>query len=169
MSTKLTRKSPVAGYELVDSHSLALTLATETFRGRMVGWLLTQLKKDGFEGLKANQLTFLGSLDCGENFAAGLARTLGISRQAVHKTIRELEGAGWLETRPDDKLGNQRVIVFTEEGERMMTRAREYFLVLDTLLLQQYGEGILADLQKLLNFDPLIQRSSRSTKADLDS
>lgn len=154
MSTKLTRRSPVAGYDLVESTSLALTQATETFRTRMVDWLLVQLEADGFAGLKANQLTFLGSLDCGVNFAAGLARTLGISRQAVHKTVRELEGAGWLATRPDAELKNQRVIVFTDEGERMMSCARQYFLELDRSLQHQFGEKFLTEVESFLDFDP---------------
>ena len=154
MSTKLTRESPNAGYDLVDSHALSLTQATETFRDRMVLWLLSKLREDGFAGLKVNQLTFLGSLDCGVNFAAELARTLRISRQAVHKTVKELEGAGWLATRPDEALGNQRVIVFTDEGERMMSCARAHFQTLDSLLAQEFGEETLAELQKLLSFDP---------------
>ncbi|MGB7320209.1 MAG: MarR family winged helix-turn-helix transcriptional regulator [Albidovulum sp.] len=154
MSTKLTRTSPTAGYDLVDSHALALTQATESFRERMLVWLLSKLWNDGFEGLKASQLTFLGDLDCGVNFASELARTLRISRQAVHKTVRELEDVGWLVTRPDEALGNQRVIVFTEEGERMMSHARAHFLTLDTLLMQKFGEERLAELQGLLSFDP---------------
>lgn len=154
MSTKLTSRSPNAGYDLVDSHALSLTQATETFRDRMVQWLLSKLREDGFSNLKASQLTFLGSLDCGVNFAAELARTLRISRQAVHKTVRELEGAGWLATSPDEALGNQRVIVFTDEGERMMSCARAHFLTLDTLLAQEFGEERLAELQNLLSFDP---------------
>ena len=154
MSTILTRKSPTAGYDLVDSHALSLTLATESFRDGMVTWLISKLRNDGFDGLKASQLTFLGSLDCGANFAAELARTLRISRQAVHKTVRELEGAGWLATRPDDTLGNQRVIVFTEEGERMMSRARAHFLTLDGLLVQKFGEKRLRELLDMLSFEP---------------
>ena len=154
MSTKLTRKSPSGGYDLVDSHALMLTQATEAFRDRMVLWLLSKLREDGFPALTASQLTFLGSLDCGVNFAAELARTLRISRQAVHKTVRELEGAGWLATRPDEALGNQRVIVFTDEGERMMSCARAHFLTLDNLLAQEIGEERLSELQNLLSFDP---------------
>jgi DNA-binding MarR family transcriptional regulator len=154
MSTKLTRKSPTAGYDLDESHALALTQATEVFRDRMIVWLLSKLTNDGFEGLKASQLTFLGSLDCGVNFAAELARTLRISRQAVHKTVRELETAGWLATRPDEKLGNQRVIVFTEEGERMMSHARAHFLEFDTLLLREFGKERLVEFQGFLSFDP---------------
>ena len=155
MSTRLTRKSPAAGYDLVDSQALALTQSSEAFRDRMVKWLLLRLEDDGFQGLKTNQLSFLGSLDCGVNYAAELARVLGISRQAVHKTVRELEPAGWLTTRPDRQLGNQRVIVFTDEGERMMSLARAHFLELDNQLVKKFGKKRLADIQKLLLFDPL--------------
>jgi len=154
LSTKLTRTSPTAGYDLVDSSALALTQATESFRERMVVWLLSKLWDDGFESLKASQLTFLGSLDCGVNFASELARNLGISRQAVHKTVRELEVAGWVATRPDNALGNQRVIVFAEEGERLMSHARAHFSTLDILLIERFGEDRLAELQELLTFDP---------------
>lgn len=154
MSTKLTRSSPNAGYDLVDSRALALTQGADSFRERMVHWLLFKLHDDGFQGLKAGQLSFLGSLDCGVNYAAELARSLSISRQAVHKTVRELEGAGWLATRPDAALGNQRVIVFTDEGERMMSHARAHFLVLDSMLERQFGAETLAALQAVLGFDP---------------
>ncbi len=155
MSTKLTRKSPTASYDLVASHSLALTQSCEDFRARMVNWLLLQLEDDGFQNLTPSQLSFLGSLDCGVNYAAQLARVLGISRQAVHKTVRELERAGWLTTRPDEQLGNQRVIVFTDEGERMMSQARLHFLKLDSQLIKIYGKKTLDELQKVLQFDPL--------------
>ena len=154
MSTKLTRKSPNAGYDLVDSHALSLVQATETFRNNMVGWLLSKLREDGFSDLKASQLTFLGSLDCGANFASELARTLQISRQAVHKTVRDLERAGWLETRQDEARGNQRMIAFTNEGERMMSCARRHFLNLDDLLKQEFGAERLVELQEVLSFEP---------------
>ncbi len=154
MSTKLTKKSPQAGFELVDSQALALTQATLSFRKKMVDWLLHKLSEDGFYELTASQLEFLGSLDCGANYAAQLARGLGISRQAVHKTVRELEKEGWLHTEPDRQLGNQRVILFTTEGERMMSLARSHFLQLDTLLLAQFVKDDLSTVTRLLKFDP---------------
>ncbi|MEN8832782.1 MAG: MarR family winged helix-turn-helix transcriptional regulator [Pacificibacter sp.] len=154
MSTEFTRLSPNAGYELVDSHALSFTQAADSFRDRMVHWLLSRLHDDGFPELKSGQLTFLGSLDCGANFAAELARRLRISRQAVHKTVKDLEAAGWLTTQPDAELGNQRVIVFTDEGERMMACARAHFLTLDTQLMQTFGAEKLAAVRDVLNFDP---------------
>jgi len=154
LSTKLTKKSPLAGYDLAASHALALTQSSEMFQQRIVAWLLLKLAEDGFDELKASQLSFLGSLDCGTNYAAELARALGITRQAIHKTVRELEGAGWLATKPNAQLANQRAITFTTEGERMMSRARLHFLELDTILIKQFGEDSLATLGRLLAFDP---------------
>lgn len=157
MSTKLTKsnnKSPVAGYELLDSHSLVLTQSVRGFQSRITSWLIEQLARDGFENLTASQLSFLGSLDCDKNHAANLARALGISRQAVHKTVRELERLGWLSTVPDENFGNQKMIIFTLEGERMMASARQLFFDLDKVLLKQFGEKGLQNLEKFLQFDP---------------
>lgn len=158
MSTKFTRKSPLVGYDLADSHALALAQTTELFRDKMVKWLLLKLAEDGFDELKANQLTFLGSLDCGANYASELARALGITRQAIHKTVRDLEKAGWLATKPNDQLGNQRAITFTAEGECMMSCARSHFLELDAILIEQFGKANLATLDRLLAFDPATPR-----------
>ena len=120
----------------------------------MVDWLLVQLEADGFGTLKAAQLSFLGTMDCGANFGSELARTLGISRQAVHKTVRDLEQAGWLRTQKNENLGNQRVIEFTDEGERMMACARKHFLRLDEQLEERFGESELNTFFELLAFDP---------------
>ena len=127
MSTKLTRNentSPRASFELPNSHSLSLTMAMDEFQKRIIDWLLKRLIEQEFSELTPGYLTFLGALDCGPNYASKLARGMGISRQAVHKKIKELESLGWLETKTDTDVGNQRVILFTREGERMMSSAR---------------------------------------------
>ena len=132
MSTKMTT-SP-HGFDLAESGSLSLIHAIGAFQTRLLNWLVEELHGEGFEGLTGSMLTFLGSLDCGENHASALARTMGISRQAIHKQIRELEALGWLLTKPHPVKGNQRVIVFTAEGERMMSVARKRFAALDAKL-----------------------------------
>lgn len=154
MSTTLTRKSPEAGFDLVDSHALGLTMGMDGFKGRITAWLVERLSEEGFGQLTGAHLGFLGALDCGPNHAANLARGLGVSRQAVHKTVRELERLGWLSTEPDETLGNQRVIRFTVEGERMMALARQHLAELDQLLLAEFGEDKLNQLACLLSFQP---------------
>lgn len=153
MSTKFTKKSP-SGLDLVDSHALALTQAMRGFQGRMIAWLLDELAAEGFAPLSAGQLTFLGTLDCGANHASEIARRLGMSRQAVHKVVRELEKAGWLTTEPDAQLGNQRIIRFTPEGEAMMASARHLFARLDKRLLSAFGENGVRALHRFLDFEP---------------
>ena len=122
------------GFDLADSGSLALIHALNGFQARLLDWMVGELLAEGFEGLTGTMLAFLGQLDCGDNHAAALARRLGVSRQAIHKQVRELEAMGWLETRPHPEKGNQRVIVFTAEGERMMSVTRARFAALDRKL-----------------------------------
>lgn len=157
MSTKLTtedKKSPQAQFDLPNSHSLTFTLAMDDFQKRMIEWLLDRLIDQGFVDLSAGHLTFLGALDCGPNHAAELARGMGISRQAVHKKIKELEALGWLQTVSDTELGNQRVILFTAEGERMMSCARKHFAELDKALLAQFSEGEVELFHRFMEFVP---------------
>ena len=153
MSTKLTT-SPVAGYELVNSLSLQLLQEMSAFQTRLASWLLNRLHHNGFDQLTLSQLQFLGLLDCGTNHAANLARDLGISRQAVHKIVRELENLGWLETLPDPTLGNQKTINFSIEGERMMALARQYFQQLDRELIEFNGVDDLNRMIRILTFQP---------------
>lgn len=127
------------GFVLADSGSLSLIHAIGGFQSRLLEWLVGELRNEGFEELTGAMLTFLGSLDCGENHASALARTLGISRQAIHKQVRELEALRWLRTTPHPNKGNQRVIVFTAEGERMMSVARTMFADLDAKLEAALG------------------------------
>jgi len=150
LSTRLTRKSPQAGYELLESRSLAILYGLDAFQDRVLDQLVENLTAQGFEGIKRGHITFLAALDCDANHAANVARRLNISRQAVHKTVRELEVKGWLETQKNPDLRNQRTIHFTHEGERMMSLARHFFFELDDRLLATVGDKGLACVETLL-------------------
>lgn len=134
MSTKLTRTGGQPAYEMAESRSLKLVHLATNFERRAQKWLVDLLHDRGFSGLTPSQLNFLGALDCGPNNASKIADDLGISRQAVHKTVKELEKCGWLQSEADQILRNQRVITFTVEGERMMSEARALFKELDDKL-----------------------------------
>ena len=149
MSTKFT-KPPRAGVDLVDSRSLRLVFQLDGFRDRLLDWLLQRLRADGYTDLTARHLAFLGELDCGPNHAAEIARRIGVSRQAVHKSVQELSALGWLETPRHPALGNQKVIAFTEAGERLMAQARQHFAALDEVLVERFGAAVLDDLDALL-------------------
>lgn len=153
MSTELTR-SPRAGYDLVDSRSLKLMFQLDHFGQGLMTWLLGQLAGDGFADLTAKHLSFLGALDCGPNHASELARRMGVTRQAIHKSVRELGDLGWLDTVQHPDLGNQKVIEFTEEGERLMSRARFHFAQLDQQLETRFGVDFLDQVLGFLSEPP---------------
>jgi DNA-binding MarR family transcriptional regulator len=134
MSTKMTTINPSPAYEMADSRSLKLVHLASIFEKRAQKWLIDLLHSRGFTELTQSQLNFLGALDCGPNYASQVANQLGITRQAVHKTVKELETCGWLQTSSDPIRRNQRIITFTEEGERMMSEARALFKELDDIL-----------------------------------
>ena len=134
MSTRLTSENSSTAYEMADSRSLRLVHLTSSFEKRAQKWLVGLLRGRGFTELTQSQLNFLGALDCGPNNASQIASTLGITRQAVHKTVKELETCGWLKSETDPIRKNQRIITFTNEGERMMSDARALFKQLDEKL-----------------------------------
>ena len=149
MSTKFTRTSPLAGYDLVESNSLDVLIGLGAFRDTVLNWLVRSLSEHGFKSLSASQLGFLGALDCGPNHAAKLARDLGISRQAVHKITKDMVANGWLEMLPDPDFGNRKAIQFTSEGERMMSLSRSLFLELDAKIEATCGSEVWGVLEKL--------------------
>ena len=154
MSTKLTTKRSAPAYEMADSHSLRLVHLATNFERRAQRWLIDLLHGRGFVDLTQSQLSFLGALDCGPNNASQIANDLGITRQAVHKTVKELETCGWLESTVDPIRRNQRIITFTDEGERMMSEARALFKQLDAKLFAGWDpeklEAVFALLQSPL-------------------
>ena len=155
MSTKLTTFKNPPAYEMAESRSLKLVHLTSNFERRAQKWLVDLLHGRGFDGLTRSQLSFLGALDCGPNYASKIADDLGISRQAVHKTVKELETCGWLQSEADQVLRNQRIITFTDEGERMMSEARALFRELDQRLFAGWDperiDAVFALLQSPLD------------------
>jgi DNA-binding MarR family transcriptional regulator len=154
MSTKLTTSNTSPAYEMADSRSLRLVHLASSFEKRAQKWLVDLLHSRGFDELTQSQLNFLGALDCGPNNASQIANDLGITRQAVHKTVKELESAGWLESNADPIRRNQRIITFTDEGERMMSEARALFKQLDERLFADWSstqiDAVFALLQNPL-------------------
>lgn len=130
MSTALTNNAP----QMVDSLTLRLYHASRAFQSRVADALVTVLQARGHQGLGAGQLAFLAELDCGANHAAEMARRAGVSRQAVHKQVKELVARGLLEFSVDDTRRNQKVISFTTAGTALMAECRQLLAEMDDAL-----------------------------------
>ena len=147
MSTKLTS----GNVPMVESQSLQLVLAAAQVHEKISLYLSNALKKKGYKLASPSVLNFLSTLECGINYGSEIARTLGVSRQMVAKTVKELCHADYLAQR--EGKGKQKEIVFTKTGEHLMSDARQLLADIDTILNKEVGEMELkttvTDLQSI--------------------
>lgn len=83
--------------------------------------ILESLEKEGFSALSPSLLSIFAHLAESEPMSvSSLANTLGVSRQAMHKSVTILEGLDYikLETRSGNR--KEKIIVLTDRGEALV-------------------------------------------------
>lgn len=134
---------------MADSLTLRLLHACRAFQARIADGLALELGARGWNGIGPSQLAFLAELDCPSGtHASEAARRLGISRQAVHKLLRELAGMGILSVSDDPARGNRNTIAFTPHGMALMAECRTILAEMDAGLLRRLpeAESVIASL-----------------------
>jgi len=142
MSTRFTKR----GVPLVESQSLQLIQSATKFKDEMTDYLSRQLVSKGYTSLTPSLLSFLGILECDANYGSEIARRLGVSRQMVAKTVKELCRLGYLEQK--HVTGKQKEIHFTETGEQLMSDARQLLSEIDDIIL---ANSDLKKITKIVN------------------
>lgn len=82
-----------------------------------------------------------------------IARSLGLTRQAVHRTIGQICEKGLFELRPDPADGRGSIIVLTPQGEAMRRDAQHIAAAIHRVLEQRLGARPFRELVKLLESD----------------
>lgn len=120
--------------------------------------LLHLMRARGHSDLSSAHLAFFCSLDCGTTHASNVARRMGISRQAVYKTTKELQHLGVLELLVDPSDRRQKVISMTKRGERIALDARASMAEVEKHLEDQIGIRALNQLTSALadNWGPIV-------------
>jgi len=144
---------------MVDSQALKLLFASRAVYDALSTHVLACLQNHGYADLSLASLQFLGALDCGINCASEIARQLGVSRQMVAKTVKELSELGYLSQASG--VGKQKVILYTLRGEHLIARVRQILADLDQLLIQQ---TVSHDLTLLLSQLTAIQDILQTTE-----
>lgn len=126
---------------MLESQSLQLVLAAAQVHEKISVYLSDSLKNKGYKFVSPSILNFLSTLECGVNYGSEIARTLGVSRQMVAKTVKELCRANYLEQQ--EALGKQKEIVFTKTGELLMSDARQLLADVDKVLDKDMGRNEL--------------------------
>jgi len=156
MSTELTREKPT----MVESQALQLVLGASQVNDSIALFLSNSLKSKGYTFATPAALNFLSTLECGINYGSEIARSLGVSRQMVAKTVKGLCLAGYLEQ--VDDAGKQKKILFTETGELLMSDARQLLADIDKSLSKQLNkESINTTIESLNQIQALMTQLNK--------
>jgi len=82
-----------------------------------------------------------------------LARRVGVSRQAMHRTVGELVALGVMELAPDPTNRSARLVMLTEQGKSNIEAALAVFADLEAGLSDRLGQENAASLRATLEAD----------------
>ena len=85
--------------------------------------------------------------------SAELARRIGISRQAIHQTIRELEALGFVEFADDPDNRSAKLVTLTPKGQHIVADALEVFEDIELQLTERIGVSTAKQLRAALEKD----------------
>jgi DNA-binding MarR family transcriptional regulator len=112
--------------------------------------LLALMSKKGHKELTIAHLMFIANLDCGVTHAALVSRRMGVTRQAVFRTTRELQALDVLKLENDPKLRNQKIISMTPLGNQVAMDARACMAEIESKMASQIGSSNFELLKSIL-------------------
>ncbi|MGD9944457.1 MAG: MarR family winged helix-turn-helix transcriptional regulator [Burkholderiaceae bacterium] len=84
---------------------------------------------------------------------AELARRLGVSRQAAHKTVGELVRREILAVQADPRRGNSKLVVYTDKGREVNRVGAQIIASIEGRLAERIGPQGVETLRALLAAD----------------
>jgi len=127
---------------------LLLNAQQWTFQG-----VLNLMAERGHAEFTVAHLMFLANLDCGVTHAALVARRLGITRQAVYRTTRELQDLDVLALESDAQRRNQKIIRMTPRGLQVVAVARACLDEVEAAIRERVGHRDFERLASILGRD----------------
>jgi DNA-binding MarR family transcriptional regulator len=128
--------------------------------------LIAALHAAGWPELtRAHSLVF-AHLDPAGTRTAELARRAGISRQAVHQSVQELQRLGLVRLVPDPTNRSAKLVVPTDRGQASIRVAKQTLAKLEGQLAQRLGRDQVQALRQALEADwgPTIDGSPGSER-----
>lgn len=146
MSTKFTSQQ---GQGLAPE---PLTVLLQAASQSILHGLIARLRACGYASITEPHLILFGNLDCGATHAAQIAQRMQVSRQAISKTLRELQSLGLVLLEDDPARRNQKLVVMTQQGIRLAGDARRALEEIENMLAEQIGDETMAKLRSALEF-----------------
>jgi DNA-binding MarR family transcriptional regulator len=115
--------------------------------------LVSALRAAGWPELTRAHSLIFAQLDPGGTRTAEIARRAGISRQAVHQTVQELQQLGLVSLVPDATNRSAKLVVPTDRGRDSIRVAKATLADLEGQLAQRLGRDQVQALRQALEAD----------------
>lgn len=129
---------------------MPLTVLLETASRSILRSLVARLRAHGHAGVSDPHLVLIGNLDCGATHAAQIAQRMDVSRQAISKTLRELQNMGIIRLENDTTRRNQKIVVLTDVGKRLALDARRELAEIEASIAMDISTEAMAALRSAL-------------------
>jgi DNA-binding MarR family transcriptional regulator len=113
--------------------------------------LLKTLANRGWPELSHAQSLVFAHLDRGGTRISELARRTGVSRQAMHRTVGDLEELGLLNLATDPTNQSAKLVILTEKGQANVAAALEAFADIEVELASRIGPSTVQELRSALS------------------
>jgi DNA-binding MarR family transcriptional regulator len=115
--------------------------------------LQNYLRLRGWPEVTRPQSMVMTNVVAGVTRPSDIARNLGVSRQAIHVTIRHMIALGMLELVDDPHDRRSKIVAIAPTGALMRQSAQEAMRLLSLRLRQRIGDGCVDALQAALGAD----------------
>jgi DNA-binding MarR family transcriptional regulator len=109
-----------------------------------------RVEERGFVGLRVSHGFIVQRLVDRERAVSDIAESMGVTQQAVSKTVSELEGLGYVRRRPAPDDARVRLVALTDLGRRAVTAAREERAAVEAELRARIGPRRVAAATRVL-------------------
>lgn len=141
---------PRAKSSLVDVPALSLSYLAQFVGSFANQHVLSEMKRAGFGDLRTSHGYLIQHLLREPHSVGQLSKLLGVSQQAVSKTVAELSRAGYLESQPGDDA-RVRLVGLSQRGHASVLASRRIREKLERRLLDRLGEKRAHALRASLN------------------
>ena len=117
------------------------------------GYVGRVLSQTAWSDLSRAQIIILGGIYSGETRAIRLAEMTGVSRQAISKTVKELQNRGLLTQQADIEKGNSSVLMLTEDGQACVDTVNAQVDILMAKLKARFGGAAVKHAMAVLSAD----------------
>lgn len=117
------------------------------------GRLRASLTAAGWPELTYSQSLVFAYLDSEGTRPSELARRIGVTRQAVHQTVADLEALGLVRVEPDPSHGRAKIVALTDAGRDNVRAALGAFAKIEADLARRIGSEEVASLRSTLEAD----------------